>query len=121
MFHSTDRRGFLVQSLGLAALGSAILAADKDVFPIIDTHQHLWDLKKFRLPWLKKVDALNRSYVMKDYLAAVGELERSTLSPPAKVVKAVYMEVDVDPEQQSAEAQCVIELCKKGGVPTVAA
>jgi len=121
MFHSTDRRNFLVQSLGLAALGGTVLAEEKDVFPIIDTHQHLWDLKKFRLPWLKKVDALARSYLMSDYLAATGELEKSTLKPTAKVVKSVYMEVDVAPEQQTAEAEHLIDICKKGGVPTVAA
>ena len=26
--------------------------------PIIDTHQHLWDLDKFRLPWLADAPAL---------------------------------------------------------------
>ena len=120
---NADRRSFLKESVALAALTRAglIAAEEKEVFPIIDTHQHLWDLKKFRLPWLSKNEALKRSYVMKDYLAATGELAKSSIMPPAKVVKAVYMEVDVDPAQQSEEAEYLTELCKKGGTPTVAA
>src|SRR5437764_4490383 len=111
MFSTTNRRDFLGQTLGLATLGGLALGAEKDVFPIIDTHQHLWDLKKFRLPWLKKVDALNRSYLPEDYAAATGELAKSSLMPVAKVVKSVYMEVDVAPEQQGMEAEALIELC----------
>src|SRR5262245_32255512 len=63
--------------------------------PIIDTHQHLWDLDKFRLPWIKKDNPLARNYLMGDYLEAAAGLI---------VVKTVYMEVDVDPAQQQAEA-----------------
>src|SRR5205823_5142267 len=37
------------------------------------------------------------------------------------VVQAVYMEVDVDPSQQMAEAEHVIAICKKGDTPTRAA
>ncbi|HUG67159.1 MAG TPA: hypothetical protein VMM76_05385, partial [Pirellulaceae bacterium] len=68
--------------------------------PIIDTHQHLWDLSKFQPPWLKNAPAvLSQSYVTKDYLEATAGLN---------VVKAVYMEVDVAPEQQLEEAEHVI-------------
>src|SRR5438445_461972 len=84
----------------MAALAAtqAGLARDKekDVLQILDTHQHLWDLTKFRLPWHKNVKKLAKSFVMDDYLKATGELEKSG----AKVVKSIYMEVDVAPEQQ---------------------
>jgi predicted TIM-barrel fold metal-dependent hydrolase len=86
--------------------------ADLPDFPIVDTHQHLWDLSKFRLPWLKSGDLLNRSYVGKDYLEATRGL---------KVTKAVYMEVDVTPEQHVAEAEYVLRLCRSGELPTCAA
>jgi predicted TIM-barrel fold metal-dependent hydrolase len=84
----------------------------RPVLPIVDTHQHLWDLTKFRLPWLAGAGALNRSFVTKDYLEAAEGLN---------IVKAVYMEVDVVPEQHAAEAEYVIELCKGKGNVTCAA
>src|SRR2546425_971251 len=74
------------------------------MIPIIDAHQHLWDLTKFRLPWQKEGSPLARSFLMSDYLSATAGLN---------VVKAVYMEVDVAPEQQSAEAQYVLDMCKR--------
>ena len=80
--------------------------------PVVDTHQHLWDLTRFRLPWLQGAGPLNRSYVTRDYLEAARGLN---------IVKAVYMEVDVAPEQHVAEAEHLIELCRSGAGPTVAA
>lgn len=81
--------------------------------PIIDTHQHLWDLSKFDLPWLKEVPAvLKKSYVTKDFLEATSGLN---------VVKAVYMEVDLAENQQVAEAEHVIALSKSDEHPTAAA
>jgi len=82
------------------------------MLPIIDTHQHLWDLSKFRLPWAADVALLNRSYVTADYLAATAGLN---------VVKAVYMEVDVASDQKLAEAEYIIDLCQRDDNPTVAA
>jgi L-fuconolactonase len=82
------------------------------MIPIVDTHQHLWDLTKFRLPWIKEGSPLARSFPMPDYLSATAGLN---------IVKAVYMEVDLDPEQQTAEAQYILDVCKRGNTPTVAA
>lgn len=107
-----DRRDFLLTSLALAASPLAAAQKDKKAMPLIDTHQHLWDLKKFRLPWIAKDSKLDRSYVMSDYLEATKGLN---------VVQAVYMEVDVDPRQQQAEADELIAICKKGDAPTRAA
>jgi predicted TIM-barrel fold metal-dependent hydrolase len=111
-----DRREFLSAAL---AVSCGVLAGAEDkkppaVLSIVDTHQHLWDLGKFRLPWLSKAPKLNRSYLPKDYKEATANL-------PGKVVKSIYMEVDVAPEQQQAEAEYIIELIKQGQGPTVAA
>src|SRR5262245_6547196 len=117
MHSPIDRRTFIQSSAALAAAPLLAAAEPKEnaVFPIIDTHQHLWDLKKFKLPWLKDNATLARSVVMEDYLKATGELAKGTDKlTPAKVVKAVYMEVDVAPEQQQAEADFLIALCKAG-------
>ena len=85
-----------------------------DQLDIIDTHQHLWDLSKFNLPWHKGEDTkpLQRSFVMSDYLEATKGLN---------VVKTVYMEVDVAPEQQVAEAAYVTDLCERKDNPMRAA
>jgi predicted TIM-barrel fold metal-dependent hydrolase len=107
-----DRRRFLLA----AAASAAAAAAPKGpaMLPVIDTHQHLWDLSRVKLAWLKPGSGppLEASYTPKEYADATAGLN---------VVKAVYMEVDVVPEQQQAEADYVTELCKSGTTPTVAA
>jgi predicted TIM-barrel fold metal-dependent hydrolase len=113
-----DRREFLKQTaalVGAACAAGAVAdepSGDKPPIPIVDTHQHLWDLKKFRLPWVKEGDKLARSYLPSDYAAATAGL---------RVVQTVYMEVDVAPEQQTAEAEYVIDLCRRADNPMAAA
>jgi predicted TIM-barrel fold metal-dependent hydrolase len=80
--------------------------------PIVDTHQHLWDLSKFRLAWLTPGAKLDRSFLMQDYFQATEGLH---------VEKTVYMEVDVIPSQQVEEAETVIELCRREDNPMAAA
>ena len=112
----STRREFLQGAIASGAImaGSHVTdAAEQPAkMPIVDTHQHLWDLTRFKLPWIQKESPLARSFVMKDYQAAVMGLN---------VVKAVYMEVDVDPAQQPAEADYVTDICRRGKSPTVAA
>lgn len=83
-----------------------------EALPIVDTHQHLWDLDRFSLPWTRSVPALQRSFLPRDYLAAIDGVG---------VVKSVYMEVDVEPTQRVAEARHVLELCRTPGNPMVGA
>jgi predicted TIM-barrel fold metal-dependent hydrolase len=71
--------------------------------PIIDSHQHLWDLSQFKLPWLKDDDALNRCFLPDDYAKA---------SEGLHIVKTIYMEVDVHESQQAAEARWILDLCE---------
>lgn len=114
-----NRREFLVAAgVGAAsALASPVQASqESSMLPIVDTHQHLWDLSRFRLAWLKpntpEEKIIGRSFLPKDYAEATAGLN---------VVKAVYMEVDVVVEQQQAEADYIVEVCKRGGTATVAA
>ena len=37
---------------------------------INDTHQHLWDLERLKLPLLENVPALKKGYLSADYLKA---------------------------------------------------
>jgi L-fuconolactonase len=79
---------------------------------IVDTHQHLWDLNRFSLPWTKEEKTLARDFLMSDYLRATDGLP---------IAQTVYMEVDVDPAQQVAEAEYVIDLCQREDNPMAAA
>jgi predicted TIM-barrel fold metal-dependent hydrolase len=121
-----NRRSFLGTALAATLASSPAAEVDDQIFPIVDTHQHLWDLQRFHLPWLEKVPKLKGSYLPKDYADAtkdLGSISTTAGKGPEKivVVKAIYMEVDVDPSQQRAEAEFVIDLCKKGEGPTIAA
>ncbi len=112
---ANSRRGFLQQTAALtvaAGLATPPAADDPAPMPIVDTHQHLWDLTRFKLPWLKGAPGLDRSFLTTDYRQATEGLN---------VVKSVYMEVDVEPSQQGAEAEYVLDLIKKGERPLVAA
>ena len=117
---SFSRRQFVYDVTGTLLAGGLMArtlwgASDEEsqAIPIVDTHQHLWDLETVRPPWLKGApDLLNRRYAMPEYLAATRGLN---------VVKAVYMEVDVDPRDHVLEAEHVIGLCRSRQHPTVAA
>jgi L-fuconolactonase len=79
--------------------------------PIIDTHQHLWDLYQLELPWLPKDG--NRSLIehgnlRRNYLLEHYWHEASGLN----IVKTVYMEVDVRPDHKAKEARLVLDWCR---------
>ncbi len=78
------------------------------MLPIVDTHQHLWDLSRFELAWLEGLPVLNKSHVMSDYLE---------VTKNANVTKTVYMEVDVVPNHRIMEADYVFELCVQDDNP----
>src|SRR5262249_52488942 len=106
-----NRREFL----SVAATASAGLAVAKDepkMIPLVDCHQHLWDLSKLKLAWVKEGEPLAVSHTPKEYAEATRGLN---------IVKAVYMEVDVVEEQQQKEVDYIIELIKLKSTPTVAA
>jgi predicted TIM-barrel fold metal-dependent hydrolase len=119
-----DRRQFLAASVATATATAAAVhgdEGDESIFPIVDTHQHLWDLDRFRLPWLKKVPALSRNYQPEDYHTATVDLGNFAGDLPGKIVQTVYMEVDVDPVQQAAEGDYVLSLCRRADNPMTAA
>ena len=112
-----NRREFLAAlRRGQSSPQSPLATRDKAMLPIVDTHQHLWDLTQFRLAWFDpktpEGKILGHSFTPKEYAEATKGLN---------VVKAVYMEVDVVPEQQQKEADYIVELCKSGKTPDCAA
>ncbi len=106
-----DRRLFLAAA-PLSAAAAAARPPGKPVTPVLDTHQHLWDLAALRLDWLKPGNPLYKSFTPADYAAATAG---------QGVTKSVYMEVDVTPADKQKEADFATELCLSGKTPTVAA
>src|ERR1700727_1239740 len=86
----------------VALLGRHAAAVGDVSTQLIDPHFHLWDLKQFHLQWLENAGpALKRDFSLEDYRAAIAGLN---------VVKSVYVEVDVSPEQKEAESHYAIGL-----------
>jgi predicted TIM-barrel fold metal-dependent hydrolase len=65
---------------------------------LIDTHQHLWDPRRFPYTWCAGIPALNRGFLPADYDAAAAGLD---------IVKTVFMEADVDDPHALDEARHV--------------
>ena len=84
------------------------------MLPIVDTHQHMWNLAQFALPWLEGegMEPLRKNYLMSDYLAA---------AEGAGIARTVYMEVDVAAAQRIAEAEFVAGLCRADDNPMAGA
>ena len=104
----TTRRQFLETSVAATVawgLSSCERVEEKPMdvaateIPVVDTHQHLWDLERFELPWLKGNEALEKQHLFPEYDAA-------TVGIP--VVQTVYMEVDVAERQLFDEADWAI-------------
>ena len=109
------RRDFVAgAAVAVGTLGAAGQAPSgrRPMLPIVDTHQHLWDLSRIRPPWLREGNPLARDHTTREYLAATKGLH---------VVKAVYMEIAVAEADLVAEAEQIAALCESGKTPTVAA
>lgn len=87
---------------------------DLSTVPIIDTHQHLWDLSKLTLAWLRDAPY---SKLARDFLPA----DYATATAGFNVVKTVYMEVDVPPSEHAVEADLILQLCGAPGSPLAGA
>ena len=121
MTSTLSRRREFLSAAGLALSAAALRwdaraddsDSDSDALPILDTHQHLWDLSRFQLAWIKNDDkVLNRNFLPADYLKAVEGLN---------VRETIYMEVDVIPSQQVQEAEYAADLSERGEAKMAAA
>lgn len=71
--------------------------------PIIDSHVHIWDTKRFPIPWLEGIPSLNKPLWIDDYYKAVGKLD---------VEGFVYMQVEVSPPYALIEAKEIAALAE---------
>lgn len=70
---------------------------------LVDTHQHLWDLERFPYSWCAGIPRLNRSFLLRDYLAA---------AHGTGIAKTVFMECDVDEPHSLGEAKYIQQLAE---------
>src|SRR5688572_27151528 len=70
-------------------------------FPIVDSHVHLCEPRKFGYSWTKNAPSLNRQVLPADFTRAAG---------PVQVDRFVFVEVDVDFPQHLEEAEWVESL-----------
>jgi len=76
--------------------------------PKIDTHLHLVYPDRLSYPWLDDVPALQKPFPLESYAESAKKVG---------ITQAVFMEVDVAPDQALAEVQLVRELAAKGTFP----
>ncbi len=94
-------------------------AAPGDDIPIVDAHQHFWDLERNYYPWLCDAEpipfrygdyaALKRNYLPADYRADVGR---------HRVVKTVHIEAEWDRASPVAETRWLESVHAACGLPT---
>ena len=72
-------------------------------FPIVDSHVHLLDPKRFGYAWTKNAPSLNRQVLPDDLTHAAA---------PVKIDRFVFVEVDVDLPQHLDEAAWVDGLAR---------
>lgn len=73
-------------------------------FPIVDGHLHVWDTNRWYYPWLDDVPSLKRTFLLKDYNAALA---------PVEVEKMVFVQCEIEPSKYVEEVDWVTSLAKE--------
>src|SRR5215210_2106863 len=89
-----------------------------DDFPIVDPHQHFWDLSRNYYPWLcdpnpvpfryGDYSSLKRNYLPRDYLRDAGTLN---------IVKTVHEDALWDPSDPAGETRWLEQVAAEYGYP----
>jgi L-fuconolactonase len=73
-------------------------------FPIVDSHVHLWDPRRFRMPWIDDIPPLRHPFELTEY---------SEHTQGLRVEAMVYLQVDVTPAYGVLEATWAAEQAKR--------
>jgi len=92
-----------------------------NAFPIVDAHQHFWDLDRNYYPWLSDAPPANFRYgdtapLRRNYLPADYRADAAA----HRVVASVHMEAEWDPRDPVGETRWLAELRRTSGFPTAA-
>lgn len=90
-----------------------------DAFPIVDPHQHFWDLGRNYYPWLSDpkpvpfrygdYTSLKRNYLPPDYRRDAG---------PLNIVKTVHVQANWDPSDPVGETRWLEDVAREYGLPS---
>jgi L-fuconolactonase len=75
--------------------------------PILDSHVHLWDPSRLRIPWLDGIPSLNQPRTLDDYAEATQALTVESL---------VYLQVEVAPTYALIEAMELVDLSQTNDI-----
>ena len=70
-------------------------------FPIVDTHQHLWDPFRFSYSWMKELHSIRKRSMIAEYREATRGFN---------IIRTVYVDTDVDEQDLAAEAKVIFAL-----------
>jgi L-fuconolactonase len=68
--------------------------------PIVDAHVHLWDPRRFRMPWIDDNDHLRRPFGLTEFAQHAG---------PLPIEAVIYVQVDVTPAYGLLEARWAVQ------------
>jgi len=88
-------------------------------FPIVDAHQHFWDLERNYYPWLSDVQPIAFRYgdystIRKSYLPA----DYAADAQGNRIVMSVHVEAEWDPRDPVGETRWLEELAAAHGLPS---
>jgi len=94
------------------------MSAPDDDLPIIDAHQHFWNLATGDYPWLSPDEAVSFRYgdygaIKKDFLVA----DYRASAANQNIVNTVHMEAEWNPTDPVAESRWLSNLSAKEGLP----
>jgi predicted TIM-barrel fold metal-dependent hydrolase len=101
--------------------GSSLAATGEGTFPIVDAHQHFWDLERNDYPWLRAREPIPFRYgdygpIRKTYLPADYRRDASGHD----VVKTVHVEAEWTPADPVGETRWLETIARAHGVPNAA-